>query len=443
MHVWLEHFQPSNFAPSIPHAYILQQYCNGGDLQNYLFHEVDGDILTHKLRTRSMLREAKQLGSARRMPFDQVRAFFKDITAGLKYLHSNGLVHRDLKPSNCLLHRTEKRLTVLVSDFGETTEENAVRKSSGATGTVSYCAPEVLIKDSRTGRFGNFTQKSDIFSLGLIVHLMCFGKLPFTHADPMNEENEDYDRLREEIASWQGLTNERGSRPDVSDRMREDLSRLLSLKPEERPSSEDILRALKANPNIYDNGSRTSSGSRRGSMVADERDSAEYRMPAVEDEPHSPNSASFESTFEPMAQDDRYPLSESTAVVRRRRLQSPPRPFDAPKPAKEPYLLLPPPQSRVSRIVSVATGPAFTALAKLLIFGIKMWTILAPCRPLAVELRAAYPLLGLAAADLTGLFRSTWASLLLAAVHVALLRLMSQRHVLCDFGTPEPPTVEV
>ena len=83
----------------------------------------------------------------RRLSFEQIISFFRDIASGLHHLHSNGFIHRDLKPQNCLLNDTGvpgTELRVLVSDFGEVQMENAARKSSGATGTISYCAPEVL-----------------------------------------------------------------------------------------------------------------------------------------------------------------------------------------------------------------------------------------------------------------------------------------------------------
>jgi serine/threonine protein kinase len=85
--------------------------------------------------------------TTRKLPFKQIISFFRDIAQGLHYLHSNGFIHRDLKPSNCLLHDTGipgQELKVLVSDFGEVQIENQARQSTGNTGTISYCAPEVL-----------------------------------------------------------------------------------------------------------------------------------------------------------------------------------------------------------------------------------------------------------------------------------------------------------
>ncbi|KAF3924764.1 Endoribonuclease [Arthrobotrys entomopaga] len=152
-HAWLEDMQISNFGPSVPCAFILQQYCNSGDLQNYVYEKKatqTSDQIKDQLRMRRLSKgqasRETQTGP-KLLPFEQVISFFRDIASGLNHLHSNGFIHRDLKPSNCLLHDTGvpgAELRVLVSDFGEVQRENAKRKSTGATGTISYCAPEVL-----------------------------------------------------------------------------------------------------------------------------------------------------------------------------------------------------------------------------------------------------------------------------------------------------------
>ena len=172
-HAWLEDFQISKFGPTVPTAFILQQFCNAGDLHNYITSSARSSMtkeqLKDRIRTRSKghLEQPTELLSPRRMQLEEIAAFFMDITSGVHYLHSNGFVHRDLKPSNCLLHRTGQKLRVLVSDFGEMQDADVVRRSTGNTGTISYCAPEAL-RRAPDGQFNNFTQKSDVFSLGMI-----------------------------------------------------------------------------------------------------------------------------------------------------------------------------------------------------------------------------------------------------------------------------------
>ncbi|KAL8899861.1 MAG: hypothetical protein Q9192_001351 [Flavoplaca navasiana] len=251
-HVWLEDIKLSNFGPSVPCAFILQQYCNAGDLHAYIFSQRDdpqdsyrGELDARKRRGSQYQPDRPKDVRGRKLEFDEIYSFFKDISSGLNHLHVNGYIHRDLKPNNCLLHDSGKGgLRVLVSDFGEAQLENMARKSTGATGTISYCAPEVLRRND-FGALGQFTTKSDIFSLGMILYFLCFSRLPYQYADNLNEEKEDLEQLRDEITSWSGLQEERKLRPDLPEKLYTFLRRLLSLVPADRPSAEEILYGIK------------------------------------------------------------------------------------------------------------------------------------------------------------------------------------------------------
>ncbi|KAI0109233.1 kinase-like domain-containing protein [Nemania sp. FL0031] len=249
-HVWLEDVQIHRFGPSVACAFILQQYCNGGDLLRYVVgeqpKEATKEQLKAQLRRRSKghgERPAEVSPSQRRLSLEEIYSLFKDITSGLAYLHGTNYVHRDLKPSNCLLHHENGKLTCLISDFGEVQPTNAVRKSTGTTGTISYCAPEVLKMDAR-GQFGNFTVKSDVFSLGMILYFLCFGRLPYRNANVVQEELEDIDQLRAEIADWKGFQDERKERPDLPSKLYQLLKKMLALDPAERPSATEVLSML-------------------------------------------------------------------------------------------------------------------------------------------------------------------------------------------------------
>ena len=249
-HVWLEDFQISSFGPSVPCAFILQQYCNGGDMQNYVLGSAQASTTTQELKERIRRKSRGESELPRRanepksLHFDEIYNFFRDITSGLRHLHHNGFIHRDLKPSNCLLHTTGGETKVLVSDFGEVQYEYATRKSTGATGTISYCAPEVLRRISPAGPFENFTSKSDIFSLGMILHFLCFSNLPYNAANVLHEEREDVEELREEITTWAGFDDQRKLRPELPTALYAFLKRLLSLEPDQRPNADDVLQVV-------------------------------------------------------------------------------------------------------------------------------------------------------------------------------------------------------
>lgn len=250
-HVWLQDYEINSFSPSVPCAFILQQYCNGGDLHTYVCAPARVQSTTQELKERLRRRSRgeadmpRNRNEPRKVQFDQIYSFFLDITEGLRFLHLNGFIHRDLKPSNCLLHEVGGETRVLVSDFGEVQYENTIRKSTGHTGTISYCAPEVLRPVSPGGPLGNFTFKSDVFSLGMILHFLCFADLPYRNANVLQEEHEELDELKDEIMSWTGFDVNWKKRPDLPSKLYLFLRELLSIIPESRPSSDDVLNGIK------------------------------------------------------------------------------------------------------------------------------------------------------------------------------------------------------
>lgn len=276
-HVWLEDVRLTRFGPSVACAFILQQYCNGGDLHQYVVGGAPREATKEELKAQMRRRSKGQaeiphnpLGMKSQLAFEEIYSLFRDVTSGVAYLHSANYIHRDLKPSNCLLHREGAKLTCLISDFGEVQHENVVRKSTGSTGTISYCAPEVLKMDA-TGCYGNFTTKSDIFSLGMILYFMCFSRLPYQGANAIQEELEDIDQLRAEITDWQGFQDERQERPDLPSKLYQLLKRLLALDPTQRPSANEVLLAMRNETN-FDNITRgewmaTPSNGLRGNRI--------------------------------------------------------------------------------------------------------------------------------------------------------------------------------
>lgn len=424
-HVWLEDYQINTFGPSVPCAFILQQYCDGGDLHGYILDSakttITKDQMKERLRRRSkgQMEETESTLGPRRMPFEEIISFFKDITSGLNHLHANGYIHRDLKPSNCLLHRDKFGMKVLVSDFGEVQSANVARNSSGATGTISYCAPEVLKKERPGGPYGNFTTKSDIFSLGMIVYFMCFARLPYRNADGIDEDNEDLDQLRAEISAWAGIDDEQRVRSDLPEKLYRSLKRLLALNPEERPATEEILLVLKS-PSVFDEFnayagpsgmddfspriSRADSPSPGPAQMTRKRSSVQqYTRPG-----RSSLGASVmeRSPSPPPAHLKRRTSSEEAAVVlRSKKLEFPPP--EVVRAASPQRLMLPPPpnerRSRLSqyrrRTIAVLQSPATTNVLRVVLFFVKAVSLFGSCQPFAAEPWAAYSLLGLASFD--------------------------------------------
>ena len=123
----------------------------------YIITELcDHDLFTH-LRERKRLEEKEAVD------------YLRQIMEGVKYLNGKNVTHRDLKPANILLRGKECK----ISDFGfakNIESESAVMKS--IVGTPLYMSPQLLHKQK-------YTNKSDLWSIGLIFYEMLHGKTPW------------------------------------------------------------------------------------------------------------------------------------------------------------------------------------------------------------------------------------------------------------------------
>lgn len=84
----------------------------------------------------------------------------KQAAEGMAWVHGAGVIHRDLKPSNLLYSKKEN--SVKICDFGFTIQQKDVSRSE-VRGSPFWIAPEVLREEGAT-------QKSDVYSYGIILH---------------------------------------------------------------------------------------------------------------------------------------------------------------------------------------------------------------------------------------------------------------------------------
>ncbi|RHZ82065.1 hypothetical protein Glove_114g177 [Diversispora epigaea] len=90
----------------------------------------------------------------------------------LKTIHSKGFIHRDLHPGNLMIteaHNGSK--FIRLGDLGLCRPVNEI-SSSGTYGVLPYIAPEVMNQNQ-------YTQASDIYSVGIIMWVISTGKIPF------------------------------------------------------------------------------------------------------------------------------------------------------------------------------------------------------------------------------------------------------------------------
>lgn len=150
----------------------------------------------------NMIDEPDDLSYVPCLTMRQIRSAFQDAVLGLEYLHYQGIIHRDIKPANLLVSKHKR---IKISDFGvsylgkpirddeddtyesgsNATELDDARELSKTVGTPAFYAPELCY----TGpEFGDepyvppkITGAIDIWSLGVTLYAMVFGRLPFTY----------------------------------------------------------------------------------------------------------------------------------------------------------------------------------------------------------------------------------------------------------------------
>jgi eukaryotic-like serine/threonine-protein kinase len=103
----------------------------------------------------------------------------RQILRALGFAHRGGIVHRDIKPHNVLLAQEGSELRYKVTDFGISRSSASQMTEAGSiVGTAQYLSPE-------QARGAPVDQRSDIYSVGIVLYELLTGKLPFTGETPL------------------------------------------------------------------------------------------------------------------------------------------------------------------------------------------------------------------------------------------------------------------
>jgi WD40 repeat protein len=118
---------------------------------------------------------AKRIAAGPPLPVATVIVIVEKLALALHAAHEAGLVHRDMKPANVILRPDDEPVLV---DFGlarALDQESGLTLSGEVVGTPAYLAPEQI----EPGR-GAIDRRTDVYALGVTLHELLTGKLPFT-----------------------------------------------------------------------------------------------------------------------------------------------------------------------------------------------------------------------------------------------------------------------
>ena len=169
-HKFIDSFRrESQAAASLSHPNIVNIYDVGreGNIHYIVMELIEGKTLSDYI---------KEQGP---MSYPKVIALSKQIAAALSFAHKNHIIHRDVKPHNVMITPNG---TAKITDFGIAKAVNAatiVDNTDGIIGSVHYFSPE-------QARGGYVDEKSDIYSLGIVMYEMLTGKVPFDRDNPVN-----------------------------------------------------------------------------------------------------------------------------------------------------------------------------------------------------------------------------------------------------------------
>lgn len=160
--------QEARIIAKLEHPYILPVFDYGEEygIAYFVMRYLEAGTLKDRMRRRSL-------------SLQEIDRIFTQLTDALGYSHAQGVVHRDLKPANALIDSSGN---LFLTDFGiaKLLESASPRltQTDAILGTPAYISPEQAAAQP-------VDQRSDIYSLGIILYEMVTGRVPFTADTPL------------------------------------------------------------------------------------------------------------------------------------------------------------------------------------------------------------------------------------------------------------------
>jgi len=191
---------------SISEIFLVLELCHGGDLFDRLDEQPDFHYT-----------EA------------QCARLVKQMLSSVRYLHSRNIIHRDLKLENFLFSTTETGSILKMIDFGLSKHFSFGECHTQPVGTPYTVAPEIILQ--------TYTEKCDIWAVGVITFLLLSGETPFGGID-----GEDLQEVRDKILEGEIIFEPADIWDHVSDLAKDFVRVTLTSDPTARPTAKEVQR---------------------------------------------------------------------------------------------------------------------------------------------------------------------------------------------------------
>ena len=167
---FVENFRKeSQAAAGLSHPNIVNVYDVGreGNIHFIVMELIDGKSLSQIIEEKG------------KIDYNEAISIAKQVASALSLAHKNQIIHRDVKPHNILITNSG---TAKLADFGiarAVSRESLAEGSEKIMGSVHYFSPE-------QARGAYVDERSDIYSLGIVLHEMLTGKVPFDGDNPIS-----------------------------------------------------------------------------------------------------------------------------------------------------------------------------------------------------------------------------------------------------------------